>query len=186
MEPRNRFQGIDSASLCSLAARYENPIPTWFLAPIDCSKIPAQEPWATICQRPRVDLNPQSRLYPQVRELRIWHQVLLKPHFKTYCLIHRPIKFGGKSSRVQPSVGDHSFGTIQWGRICCTWQEGPALTLQCELSTSLASSLPRSEVRTTPNWLAQLYVNTTCSQRRRHFALVSILLISQWVQGSIL
>ncbi len=41
MEPRNRFQGIDSASLCSLAGRYENPIPTWFLAPIDCSKIPA-------------------------------------------------------------------------------------------------------------------------------------------------
>ncbi len=42
MEPRNRFQGIDSASLCSLAGRYENPFPTWFLAPIDCSKIPAQ------------------------------------------------------------------------------------------------------------------------------------------------
>ncbi len=30
---RNRFQGIDSASLCSLAVRYDNPIPTWFLAP---------------------------------------------------------------------------------------------------------------------------------------------------------
>jgi hypothetical protein len=25
---RNLFQGIDSASLCSLAGRYENPIPT--------------------------------------------------------------------------------------------------------------------------------------------------------------
>ncbi len=41
MEPRNRFQGIDSASLCSLAGRFENPIPTRFLAPIDCSIIPA-------------------------------------------------------------------------------------------------------------------------------------------------
>ncbi len=41
-EPRNRFQGIDSASLCSLAGRYENTNPTWFLVPIDCSKIPAQ------------------------------------------------------------------------------------------------------------------------------------------------
>ncbi len=30
-EPRNRFQGIDSASLCSLAGRYDNPIPTRFL-----------------------------------------------------------------------------------------------------------------------------------------------------------
>ncbi len=34
--------GIDSASLCSLAGRYDNPIPTRFLAPKDCSKIPAQ------------------------------------------------------------------------------------------------------------------------------------------------
>jgi hypothetical protein len=41
MEPRNRFQGMDFASLCSLADRYDNPIPTRFLAPIDCLKIPA-------------------------------------------------------------------------------------------------------------------------------------------------
>jgi hypothetical protein len=40
--PRNRFQGINSARLCSLAGRYVNPIPTLFLAPIDCLKIPAQ------------------------------------------------------------------------------------------------------------------------------------------------
>ncbi len=33
-EPRNRSQGIDSASLCSLAGRYDNPIPTRFLASI--------------------------------------------------------------------------------------------------------------------------------------------------------
>jgi hypothetical protein len=39
-EPRNRFQGVDSASLCSLAGRYDNLIPTRFLAPIDYSKIP--------------------------------------------------------------------------------------------------------------------------------------------------
>ncbi len=31
--------GIDSASLCNLAGRYNNPIPIWFLAPIDCSKL---------------------------------------------------------------------------------------------------------------------------------------------------
>ncbi len=41
MEPRNRFQGMNSASLCSLAGRYDNPIPTRFLAPLDCLKIPA-------------------------------------------------------------------------------------------------------------------------------------------------
>jgi hypothetical protein len=37
-----RSQGVDSASLCSLAGWCDNPIPTQFLAPIDCSKIPAQ------------------------------------------------------------------------------------------------------------------------------------------------
>ncbi len=30
-----------SVSLCSLVGHYDNPIPTRFLAPIDCSKIPA-------------------------------------------------------------------------------------------------------------------------------------------------
>ncbi len=40
--PKNQFQGIDSASLCSLAGRYDNPIPTRFLAYIYCSKIPSQ------------------------------------------------------------------------------------------------------------------------------------------------
>jgi hypothetical protein len=47
MEP-----GIDSKELippayaCSLVGRYDNPIPTRFLAPIDCLKIPAQFPKA--------------------------------------------------------------------------------------------------------------------------------------------
>jgi hypothetical protein len=36
MEPRNRLQGMNYACLCSLAGRYDNPIPTRFLAPIDC------------------------------------------------------------------------------------------------------------------------------------------------------
>ncbi len=35
---------MNSASLCSLAGRYDNPIPTRFLAPIDCLKIPALSP----------------------------------------------------------------------------------------------------------------------------------------------
>ncbi len=32
---------MNSADICSLAGRYDNPIPTQFLAPIDCLKIPA-------------------------------------------------------------------------------------------------------------------------------------------------
>ncbi len=42
MEPRNRFQGMNSASLCSLAGLYDSPIPPRFLAPVDSLKIPAQ------------------------------------------------------------------------------------------------------------------------------------------------
>ncbi len=42
MGPRNRFQGMNSASLCILAGRYDNPLPPRFLAPIYSLKIPAQ------------------------------------------------------------------------------------------------------------------------------------------------
>jgi hypothetical protein len=41
MEPRNRFQGMNSASLCSLAGRYDNSFPPRFLAPIGSLKFPA-------------------------------------------------------------------------------------------------------------------------------------------------
>ncbi len=41
MGPRNWVQGMNSASLCSLAGRYDKPIPPRFLAPIDILKIPA-------------------------------------------------------------------------------------------------------------------------------------------------
>ncbi len=41
MGPRNWCQGMNSASLCSLAGRYENPIPPRCLAPRDFLKIPA-------------------------------------------------------------------------------------------------------------------------------------------------
>ncbi len=39
----NWFQGMNSASLCSLAGRYDNPLPPRFLAPVDSFKIPAQK-----------------------------------------------------------------------------------------------------------------------------------------------
>ncbi len=38
---------MNSASLCSLAGWYDNPISTQFLAPIDCLKIPALYPRLT-------------------------------------------------------------------------------------------------------------------------------------------
>ncbi len=41
-EHRNRFQGTNSASQCSLVGQYNNTIPTRFLVPTDCLKIPAR------------------------------------------------------------------------------------------------------------------------------------------------
>ncbi len=40
-EPKNWFQGTNYARMCSLADRYDNHIPTRFIAPIDCFTIPA-------------------------------------------------------------------------------------------------------------------------------------------------
>jgi hypothetical protein len=40
---------INSAILCSLTGRYDNLIPTRFLAPIDCYKIPALIENAAYC-----------------------------------------------------------------------------------------------------------------------------------------
>ncbi len=40
-EPRNRFQGIDSASLCNPNGPVRQLISTRFLVFIECSKIPA-------------------------------------------------------------------------------------------------------------------------------------------------
>ncbi len=46
MGPRYRFQGMNSASLCSLAGRYDNPLPPRLLAPIVSLKIPALDYWS--------------------------------------------------------------------------------------------------------------------------------------------
>jgi hypothetical protein len=60
-EPWNRFLRIYSASLYSLAVRYDTPIPTRFLAPIDCSKIPAQ--YLCICVLAYLYLTHRDKLF---------------------------------------------------------------------------------------------------------------------------
>jgi hypothetical protein len=65
MELRNRFQGMNSASLCSLAGRYDNPIPPRFLAPIDCLKIPAllEEICGSILGHMNVEIGAEAALF---------------------------------------------------------------------------------------------------------------------------
>ncbi len=64
MEPRNRFQGINSASLCSLAGRYDNPIPTRCITPIDYLKIPARCR-CTLCNANLIELLDDEAELPQ-------------------------------------------------------------------------------------------------------------------------
>ncbi len=51
-KPRNRIQGIESASQWSLAGQYDNLIPTRFPVPTDCSKIPALASCPSLCPVP--------------------------------------------------------------------------------------------------------------------------------------
>ncbi len=59
MKPRNRFQRMNSASLCSKAGRYDSTISTRFVAPIDCLKIPSPEQYKA-CRNHRVSSPPPS------------------------------------------------------------------------------------------------------------------------------
>jgi hypothetical protein len=81
MEPRNRFQGMNSASLCSLAGRYDNPFPPRFLAPIDSLKIPAPITFTVILfQAPRL-----TEAAPNGGS-----SDLLRPHHRSGRLPHPP------------------------------------------------------------------------------------------------
>jgi hypothetical protein len=55
-KPKNRFHGTNFARLCNLAGQYDNPIPTWFLAPIDCLKIPTLDRQLATAFQPRFRL----------------------------------------------------------------------------------------------------------------------------------
>ncbi len=55
--------GIDSADLCSLTGRYDNPIPTRFLAPIDCSKCSALQREAPLFVTPLLPLVSTFRIF---------------------------------------------------------------------------------------------------------------------------
>ncbi len=70
------------------AVRYDNPLPTRFLAPIDCLKIPAQVSRSLINIRPwfgKVS-SLDSRYFPKSFESR--YRRLRKPSTKTWILRH--------------------------------------------------------------------------------------------------
>ncbi len=107
-EPKNRFQGTDSARLCSLAGRYDNPIPTRFLAPIDCLTIPALS--SSLCLYyfylyihlwPTNERNSLSSYQQQIFRLR-------------YLAIHR----GGEWDCIKRGGGWHLRFFSHGGKIC--------------------------------------------------------------------
>jgi hypothetical protein len=68
-DPKNRFQETNSAMLCSPADRCDNSIPTRFLAPIDCLKIPAVD-------SPRVQFYPEGRYVRRKKCWKFLHQLV--------------------------------------------------------------------------------------------------------------
>jgi hypothetical protein len=69
---------MNSASLCSLAGRYDNPIPTRSLAPIDCLKIPAlyhPPPPISFCEGPRI-IQKLKDVVVQILELPLYLSIL--------------------------------------------------------------------------------------------------------------
>jgi hypothetical protein len=99
VSPRNRFQGINSASLCSLAGRYDNPSPTRFLAPIVGLKIPAQ-----CCESGYGGWPPGSEsfllyLSKMQRNCRKKFNILYYLLFSTYLAknVHKKVKVGSGS-----------------------------------------------------------------------------------------
>jgi hypothetical protein len=71
IEPRYRFQRMNSASLYSLAARYKHPTPTRFLAPIDCLKFQL-----CFCSKWLVEL--YRPFYTQWQEVWVWSETHTK------------------------------------------------------------------------------------------------------------
>ncbi len=73
---------MNFASLCSLAGRYENPIPPRCLAPIDFLKIPAQFAsalWAALCSLLNISHSPTTAYRPQAKGL-----VELRPSYSVH------------------------------------------------------------------------------------------------------
>ncbi len=106
MGPRNRFQGMNFASLCSLAGRYDNHLPPQFLAPIDSLKIPAQVFWP----------EPDLRLPPSL--LSLSHSRLMLLVRRKPPLIHWPLLFNvNKRARIRkrlrnPGIDSASLCTV--------------------------------------------------------------------------
>jgi hypothetical protein len=66
---------MNSASLCSLASRYNNPIPPRFLAPIDSLKIPAQECRLSTEPTPRAARLDVRRNFFSSRVIEEWYKI---------------------------------------------------------------------------------------------------------------
>ncbi len=81
MEPRNRFQGMHSASLCSMAGRYDNPLPPRCLAPIDSLKVPALWSWVLQGSDRATGLGKEKEVKPLPY---CWHLLAFLPGYVFY------------------------------------------------------------------------------------------------------
>ncbi len=122
---------MNSASLCSLAGRYDNLIPPRFLAPIDFLKIPAvvratrQEPpsWHKLQPmegahmsglRQNSETASGSRLKVKKTDIRGHLLALRFFNARSGCAVIRQVKPWGKDSMA-------TFPQINWPRCCCSY-----------------------------------------------------------------
>jgi hypothetical protein len=109
MGPRNRFQGMNSTSLCSLAGRYDNPSPLRFLAPIDFLKIPALNLHKYIyrvhCHPPSIRSHRGTKVVsPDIQPMRVSEELVCvylfkkKPVFTSH--LRSPVHVGTASASV--------------------------------------------------------------------------------------
>ncbi len=119
MGPRNRFQGMNSASLCSLAGRYDNPLPPRFLAPIDSLKIPAL---ITIQSFEKIHQNPALKrwatLFCEIGIVHLMHKAKDYTMRKKYFKIAQPsqinLRFKYRVSSKKSGQKHYNIERLDW------------------------------------------------------------------------
>jgi hypothetical protein len=101
--PRNQLRHV-----CIMAGRYDNPIPTGFLVPTDCSKIPAQStPSVTHLHCMGLSLSQLSSALQgddQGRDSRVWPLWILQNYL--YSMVKSKHEWGGANTTVNSKNRD--------------------------------------------------------------------------------
>ncbi len=116
-----RSLGIDTNKsippdyICSLAVRYDNPLPSWFLAPIDCSKIPVlgSIPCCVIMEWRAAEKAVLNEVLEKKNSNKFFFQ-LCQFTFAMYKTVHVPIFTFYNNHRTSNSNVELCWESIEW------------------------------------------------------------------------